>query len=82
MDKSKKPEIVFAPGCFDNIDITQEELDSLMAEISHAIESGEIFEKSKPLTEEEFLELPEEIQEQLINGLEDIDAEERKKRLN
>lgn len=35
MSKEHKPlKIQFAPGCFDNFDGTQEELDALMAELS------------------------------------------------
>lgn len=34
--------IEFAPGCFDNFEGTQEELDSLMAEIERMFKSGEV----------------------------------------
>lgn len=47
----KKPEIVFAPGCFDGFEGTQEELDDLMAEIHRMVESGELFEKAVPVEE-------------------------------
>jgi hypothetical protein len=46
-DKDGKVEIVFAPGCFDNFDGTQEELDELLASIHAMVESGEIFEKAR-----------------------------------
>jgi len=36
--------LIFAPGCFDNFDGTQEELDALIKEIEDAFESGEAFE--------------------------------------
>lgn len=52
---NKKPEIkkiVFAPGCFDQFDGTQEELDELVAELHRLVESGEIFERSMPVDEE------------------------------
>lgn len=49
MDNEKKPKIVFMPGCFDNLDIDQEELDSLMAELKAKIEDGSIFEESRQL---------------------------------
>ena len=48
-DKPKDIEVVFAEGCFDNFDGTQEELDEFVAEISRMVESGEIFENSKPV---------------------------------
>jgi len=40
----KKLEVVFAPGCFDNFDGTQEELDAFVQEIHGLIESGELLE--------------------------------------
>lgn len=57
----KKPEIVFAPGCFDGFEGTQEELDELMAEIHRMVESGELFEKAVPVDEvdEEVLDMIE-----------------------
>jgi len=54
-DKIEKPEnpedvkIVFADGCFDNFDGTQEELDELLAEINRLVTSGELFEKARPV---------------------------------
>lgn len=44
-----KPRLVFAPGCFDNFDGTQEELDAFMAELERLLESGELLENSVPL---------------------------------
>ena len=45
--ENKKPiEIVFAPGCFDSFDGTQEELDEMIEQIKKMAESGELFEKS------------------------------------
>ena len=40
MTDEKKPEIVFAPGCFDSFEGTQEELDELVAEIQRLVDSG------------------------------------------
>jgi hypothetical protein len=65
MTEKKKPEIIFAPGCFDNFEGTQEELDELLAEIHRMFESGEFLEKSQPMTEESFDELDEETQMKL-----------------
>jgi hypothetical protein len=48
-EDKKKLEVVFAPGCFDGFEGTQEELDELVAEIRSLVDSGEIFEKSNPL---------------------------------
>lgn len=49
MTEKKKLEVVFAPGCFDFFEGSQDELDSLIAEINKMAETGEIFEKSMPL---------------------------------
>lgn len=49
MTKDKGIEVVFAEGCFDNFEGTQEELDQFVAEINRMADSGELFEKSKPL---------------------------------
>ena len=46
----KTPKIVFADGCFDNFDGTQQELDDLLAEINRMIISGEIFQRAVPLS--------------------------------
>lgn len=67
----KEIKIEFAPGCFDNFDGTQEELDELVAHIKNMITSGDISENSRQLSEEDFEELPEEIQEQLFNAFND-----------
>jgi hypothetical protein len=45
----KDTKIVFAEGCFDNFEGTQEELDELIAEIQRLVDTGEIFERSVPL---------------------------------
>ena len=53
----KKPTIVFAPGCFDSFDGTQEELDAMLAELTKMAEDGTLLENSSPLdeTDEEFI---------------------------
>lgn len=53
MMEKKTPKVEFAPGCFDNFEGTQEELQELMAEIRRLVETGEIFDRSEPLSEEE-----------------------------
>ena len=44
--KDKPTKIEFAPGCFDNFDGTQEELDQLIAEIQRMADSGELEENA------------------------------------
>jgi hypothetical protein len=41
-----KPKVIFAPGCFDSFEGTQEELEELIASIHAAVESGEFLENS------------------------------------
>jgi hypothetical protein len=43
-DEKKKVKISFAPGCFDNWEGTQEELDEFVEELTRQIETGEIFD--------------------------------------
>ncbi len=42
----KELKVEFAPGCFDNFEGTQEELDELVAEIHRMFASGEAQEKA------------------------------------
>ena len=57
MSKEEKPiKIVFAPGCFDNFEGTQEELDKMIAEITQMIESGEIYDKAEMIELDELIE--------------------------
>jgi hypothetical protein len=57
MPEDKKFEIKFAPGCFDNFDGTQEELDALIAELHSMVESGDLLKNSRPVTDEEAHEI-------------------------
>jgi hypothetical protein len=66
---NKKPEIVFAPGCFDNFEGTQEELDEMIAEIQRMAESGELFENSQPLDLDELSEEDPEFAQKLADSL-------------
>ena len=65
----KKIQVEFAPGCFDNFDGTQQELDELVAEIERLANSGEMFENSMPVTEESLTDLTEEEQQVLLNAV-------------
>lgn len=57
----KKMKIVFAPGCFDNLDMTQEEMDELLAEINRMVDSGEMLENAVPVSELDLDELPDDV---------------------
>jgi len=63
----KKMKIVFVPGCFDNLDMTQEEMDELVVEINRMVDSGEMLENAVPLGELDLDELPDD----MIEWLED-----------
>ena len=67
----KKLKIVYAEGCFDDLaeEMTQEELDALTAELKEMVESGELFENSEPLSEEE--------SEMILNRLDGIEKNTR-----
>lgn len=77
MSEKKLPngmKLVFAPGCFDSFEGTQEELDSLVKEIEEGFMNGTFFEKAKPMTEEDLDELSDaqlEALEKLFNAVED-----------
>jgi hypothetical protein len=80
----KKLKITFAPGCFDNFEGTQEELDELIAEIQKGFESGEFLTKSKPLDVDELMDEDPALAAKLFSAIDDIDkAEEaRNRKLN
>lgn len=73
-DEKKTPEIVFAPGCFDSFEGSQEELNELMVEIQRMAESGELFEQATELDFEELLEEDPEFAKQLVNSLNVVDG--------
>ncbi len=80
----KKLKITFAPGCFDNFEGTQEELDELIAEIQKGFDSGEFLTNSKPLDVDQLLEEDPELAAKLFAALDDIEEvdEQRKRNLN
>ena len=51
-----KRRLIFASGCFDDFDISQEELDSLVDKITDSFDNGD-FENGEPLDDEEAEEL-------------------------
>jgi hypothetical protein len=67
-DKPKATKIEFAPGCFDNFDGTQEELDELVSKIQHMFESGELEENAHEVDIED---LDEDIVEAIMRSAED-----------
>lgn len=53
--------VEFAEGCFDNVELTEEELAEIVAEIKELAESGQLFEMAEPVSEEEWEELMEQM---------------------
>lgn len=75
--ENKPIKIEFAPGCFDNFEGTQEELDELISEIKQMVENGELLENSKPL---DFDELAEEEGDEIVDLLFDqLNQQENRK---
>jgi hypothetical protein len=71
----KELKIEFAPGCFDHFEGTQEELDQLIQEIKDMFANGTVQDNSRPVTKDNFDELPEELQMQLARAL--LDPEDQ-----
>lgn len=69
-DDDKKVQIVFAPGCFDSFEGTQEELDNLVAQIQQMAESGELFEESTAVNIDDLVdELSDDEIDELVESL-------------
>ena len=78
MTDEKKPlTLEFAPGCFDNFEGTQEELDELMAEIQRMFESGEMEANAVEVDIETLLEQDPEYAEALMRSLSDNPQDKR-----
>ena len=56
---TEKLKVVFAPGCFDNFDGTEEELAAMIADIHQMVEDGTLMENATRLTPEEEAEIME-----------------------
>jgi len=67
-EEFKKLKIEFAPGCFDNFEGTQEELDSLINQIKEMFASGEAQMMARPVDfddiDDDDLEIIEHLVEQ------------------
>ena len=73
MTDEKKMKIVFAPGCFDDFEGTQEELDEMVAELTRLAESGELLDKTTAVSVDD---LDEETLEALMDQLGLLEEEE------
>jgi hypothetical protein len=58
MTEHDKPmKIEFAPGCFDDFEGTQEELNELIADLKNMVTSGTLWENTLPVDDKEEEEL-------------------------
>jgi hypothetical protein len=72
-----KIKIHFAPGCFDQFDGTQEELDQAIAEITRLVESGNFKENSETFDIDQLLEEDPELAEKILRSLENESVERK-----
>ena len=86
MPKKKKEEteikVHFEEGCFDHFEGTQEELDELVKEIQDFFTGKspeELEAMSRPLDDESFEDLPEEVQQHILSSISD---QPRQRKLN
>ena len=73
-DEMKELKIEFAPGCFDQFEGTQEELDELISQIKEMFASGEAQRLARPL---DFDDLDEEDME-MLDKIADLENNQRK----
>lgn len=78
MTEPKKPlTLEFAPGCFDNFEGTQEELNELMAEIQRMFESGEMEANAVEVDIETLIEQDPEYAEAIMRSFSDNPNDKR-----
>jgi len=70
MTEKKPLRVIFDPGCFNNFEGTQAELDEFVKQIQEFAESGLLFENSVELTDEDIEDLDEDTRQQIITALE------------
>lgn len=69
-DQDGKMKIEFAPGCFDEFNGTQEELDAMVAQIQHMFESGDIGAMNT-IDIEDLIETDPEVADKIFQALQD-----------
>ena len=73
---TKELKVVFDPGCFDDFDGTQEELDSLVEEIKEMFANGLDEAESKELSLGELFETDPEVAEKVFNALQRLSGDD------
>lgn len=74
----KKLKIIFAPGCFDGFEGSQEELDALVKEITEMMQSEEFLENSQRIDIEELYDENPDLAEKIVRSFE----QDQKRNLN
>ena len=73
--------VIFAPGCFDNIEVdSQEELDAIVAEVTKIFETltpEELFEQSKEIDLDELAEAMGVDPEDIVDMIETLEKPNR-----
>lgn len=59
--------IEFAPGCFDEFEGTQEELEELILQLMNLADNGELFNEAMPVSEDEAMRILEKIKDRRMN---------------
>lgn len=72
MTEKKPLKVIFDPGCFNNFEGTQAELDEFVAQIQAFAASGLLFENSEELTDEAIEDLDDETVAQIAAALQRI----------
>lgn len=70
MDKKNKVNVVFAPGCFDSFEGSQEELDELLKDIQDMADSGELFENAREVDYDQLCRDDSELAAKLLAAIE------------
>lgn len=67
--------ITFDPGCFDDFDGTQEELDEIVADIKKMFENGLAEAEAQEVNLDELLESDPDTAEKILNALHRLDGD-------
>ena len=70
MESPKKVKVVFAPGCFDNLEMSQEEMDEFVKMIEDKVADGSLFDESRVLDPDdpEDAQLTERLENEMIEN--------------
>lgn len=78
----EQPKIIFAPGCFNDFDGTQEELDALIKEVTDIFANStpeELMAQSREVNLDELMEEDPEFAEALMVQLSNVESNDKRK---